>query len=64
MFLGFNRYFSFKCLSTYLLVKNNFLFLQLIEVLLEFLELSLLLQTALHSALPVLQKTTIQSLIA
>ncbi len=63
MFLGFYRYFSSNGLSTYLLVKNNFLFLQLVEVLLEFLELSLLLQAALHRALPVLQETTTQHLI-
>lgn len=48
--------------KTYLLVKNELLLLQNLKVVLKSVKFSLLLQTALHGALAVLNQTTIKGL--
>lgn len=48
----------FYRVTTYLLVKNYFLFFQDCEVVLQQFKLGLLLQTALHGTLTVLKQTT------
>jgi len=55
--MNFGKFLKLRDVFTYLLIKHYFVLLEVVEIILEFLELSLLLQSAFHCTFSVLNET-------